>query len=247
MQSLAAAARRGGAELCEQVMVHSLRVKDSHILGVETSAGPVDAPLVILANGGWAAELTQALGIDLPMRPVLSQIAIFQRPGEFPAGPAGHLTLIDRAQGYYARPDGDEYSLVGLSGLSRDLQHYDEVVKTYDFALPGQARQRIASRMASFARARFVRKRSGPLDVTPDRGAIIGGTSLEGLYVAVGMSGSGFKKAPAIGACLAELIVQGQASTAPIAPFRLTRFAEQDLIKGNDYLPLSDQSGVTPH
>ncbi len=247
IQSLAAAARRGGAELCEQIAVHSLRVSGSQIQGVDTSAGPIDAPLVILANGGWASALVQPLGIDLPMRPVLSQIAIFQRPDEFPAGPGGHLTLIDRARGYYARPDGDEHTLVGLSGLSRDLEHYDQGVKTYDFELPGKARKGIASRMASFAQAKFVRKRSGPLDVTPDRGAIIGGTALDGLYVAVGMSGSGFKKAPAIGACIAELIIHGQAITAPIAPFRLARFLEQDLIQGNDYLPLSDRSAVTPH
>jgi len=60
----------------------------------------------------------------------------------------------------------------------------------------------------------------------------------------VGMSGGGFKKAPAIGACMAELIVDGKASTAPIEPFRPTRFAEGEPLSGAEYTLPSD--GVYP-
>jgi hypothetical protein len=35
--------------------------------------------------------------------------------------------------------------------------------------------------------------------------------------------------------CLVELITAGAATTAPIAPFRPERFAEGNLIVGNDY------------
>jgi glycine/D-amino acid oxidase-like deaminating enzyme len=202
---------------------------------------------VIVANGGWSVPLLQPLGVELPIRPVLSQIAMLQRTAELPTGPDGHLTLIDRARGYYARPDSHDLTLIGLSGLSRELPEFDHAVGTYDFAVPGQARSAIAGRIAGFARARFVRKQSGPLDVTPDRCAIIGRAPVEGLFLAVGMSGSGFKKAPAIGACLAELIVHGAASTAPIEPFRLERFAENDLVRGHDYAPLERGAGPTPH
>jgi sarcosine oxidase subunit beta len=44
--------------------------------------------------------------------------------------------------------------------------------------------------------------------------------------LATAFSGSGFKIAPAVGTCLAELIVEGRAKTVNIAPFGLTRFAE---------------------
>ena len=50
------------------------------------------------------------------------------------------------------------------------------------------------------------------------------------------MSGTGFKKAPAIGACLAELITAGAATTAPLEPFRPTRFAESDPIRHEGYV-----------
>ena len=50
--------------------------------------------------------------------------------------------------------------------------------------------------------------------------------SVHGLYVMLGDSGTSFKTSPAIGKCLAEWIVNGQARTVDLWPFRSTRFAE---------------------
>jgi len=49
----------------------------------------------------------------------------------------------------------------------------------------------------------------------------------EGFYWAVGHSGHGFKIAPAVGICTAELITEGRARTVDISPFRLSRFTEE--------------------
>jgi hypothetical protein len=49
------------------------------------------------------------------------------------------------------------------------------------------------------------------------------------------MSGSGFKKGPAVGACIAEMIVEGGARTAPVHAFRLSRFREGDPIVSQSY------------
>ena len=42
----------------------------------------------------------------------------------------------------------------------------------------------------------------------------------------LGFSGAGFKKAPAVAQCLAELIVDGRSKLVDLAPFRLGRFAD---------------------
>lgn len=245
--TLVEAAQRRGAEICEGIAVTGLRVNNGRITGVDTASGSVEAPIVVLANGGWAIPLVAPLGLELPIRPVLSQIAILHRAPELPEGIAGHLTIIDRARGYYARPHEVDLTLVGLSGFSHNLTTFDDGLHSYDLEVPGRARSGIAGRIAGFAKVRFAYGRSGPLDVTPDRGAIIGRGPIEGLFLAVGMSGSGFKKAPAIGACIAELILNGAATTAPIEPFRPQRFAEEDLILGDDYAPLAGLTGVSPH
>jgi sarcosine oxidase subunit beta len=60
-----------------------------------------------------------------------------------------------------------------------------------------------------------------------DRHAILGPVDgIEGLYLATAFSGSGFKIAPAVGTCMAELIVDGRAKTVDIDAFSLRRFAE---------------------
>ncbi len=62
--------------------------------------------------------------------------------------------------------------------------------------------------------------------ITPDQRAILGAAGPEGLYLVCGFSGTGFKIGPAVGACMAELIVDGAARTVDISPFRFERFAE---------------------
>ncbi|MCC6833262.1 MAG: FAD-dependent oxidoreductase, partial [Thermoleophilia bacterium] len=53
-----------------------------------------------------------------------------------------------------------------------------------------------------------------------------------GLYLACGFSGTGFKTAPAIGAAMAELILDGAARIADISAFSVDRFARGELIEG---------------
>jgi sarcosine oxidase subunit beta len=48
----------------------------------------------------------------------------------------------------------------------------------------------------------------------------------------VGHSGTGFKIAPAVGACMAELMLKGCAETMDITPFRLSRYAEGKPLMG---------------
>ena len=60
----------------------------------------------------------------------------------------------------------------------------------------------------------------------PDRHAILGAVDgIDGLYLATAFSGSGFKIAPAVGTCMAELITDGRAKTVDIEAFGLGRFA----------------------
>lgn len=242
--ALVAAAQRGGATLREGLPATALRVAGGKVLGVTTPEGEIDAPIVVLANGGWSVGLARPLGIDLPIRPVRVQIAFLERPATFARGRAGGPAIIDRANGFYARPQGDDLTLVGLSGFHDTLAAFgddpapalDGYRREPDAEFAPLAAQQVSRRIPSLANGRLVRGHAGPLDVTPDGKAIIDrAPGIDGLYLAVGMSGSGFKKAPAIGACVAELITTGAATTAPIAPFRLARFAENDPIVGNDY------------
>ena len=62
---------------------------------------------------------------------------------------------------------------------------------------------------------------------------MISGTPIDGLVVAAGFSGHGFKIAPAVGRLIADLVVDGRSADPriPETDFRLSRFAEGDLLK----------------
>ena len=61
--------------------------------------------------------------------------------------------------------------------------------------------------------------------MTPDELVIVGPVpGVGGLFVAAGFSGHGFMHAPAIGKLMAELILDGKASTIDISARSLDRF-----------------------
>ena len=235
--AVAGAARRLGVEIAEGVEVTRILVEGDRVVGVETSAGRVEAPAVVLANGAWSVPLARAVGVEIPIESVGVRLAFVRRPPDLRPGWGGHAVVLDRAHGAYTRPEGADQSLLGLSGARVPLtapDRYDSEARP-DAEFEQLARSQLALRFPSFAEAPVVAHRSGPIDITPDLCAIIDRVQPEGLYLAVGMSGSGFKKGPAIGQCVAEMVLHGESRTVPIPEFRLSRFAENDLIRGDVY------------
>jgi sarcosine oxidase subunit beta len=235
-RSLAAAAERGGATVREGLAVEAIATSAGRVTGVRTAEGVIETPIVVLANGAWSDRLLRPLGVELPIRATRVQVAFFARPPALGRGPAGHLTMIDRANGFYARPHGDDLTLVGLSAFYEPIAELDAYSAANDPEFVPLARRQAGARIAGLGGALYVRGHAGPLDVTPDGGAILDrAPGVAGLYLALGLSGTGFKKAPAIGACLAELITVGAATTAPLEPFRVGRFGDGDLIENEAY------------
>jgi len=206
----------------------------------------------VLATGMGAVDLLAPHGLSLPLTATRAQIAFFERPAALGQGPVGHVTMIDRAYGYYARPQADGLTLVGLSAFHEPVGAADPFATVNDPGFAALAHRQITRRIPAMATSGHVRGHTGPLDVTPDGCAILDrAPGLEGVYLAVGMSGTGFKKSPAIGTCMAELITTGQTTTAPIDAFALDRFTDGSPIVRDDYaLPadvlVSHQSDTEP-
>lgn len=236
-EGFAAAARRLGADVRTGEQATELLLDGSRVVGVRTSRGEIAAGVVVLANGHWSVPLLAAVGVDLPIQPFRAQRAVVERPQAL-YGDSGHLTVIDRRTGIYTRPYGRTGTLVGLSAASSSapLDPAGDGAVAVDPGFPERARDRLAYAFPAFAGAAVLDARAGPLDVTPDRCCLLGPLDgLDGLQLAVGMSGSGFKKAPALGACVAELVVDGRATTAPVQPFDPNRFARGDVVEHAAY------------
>lgn len=220
--SMMQAALRAGASLREGVEVTGIRHSGGRATGVSTSAGDFPADVVVCAAGPWSTRILSTAGIEVPISTIRVQVIIAQRPLEL-IDP--HFIYLDTVAGLFTRPWGPGRSLVGVAGGD---QHDEVDPRTADLfndhAYPPKAIETMARRIPAMREARYLHGHAGLYDMSPDAHPIIGQTSLEGLYLAAGFSGAGFKKAPAVGIALTELIMENGARSADLAPFAPSRF-----------------------
>lgn len=227
--ALADAARRHGATFRTGCAVTAIRTADGRVLGVDTAEGPIDAGVVVCAAGPWAPRLLATAGVEFPISPTLAEVVYFRRP---PPTAMGHMVYIDRAAGSYFRPADGRMTFVGAGHGEPKLGDPDHLL---DSNTPGQeelARDRVAARIPAYREAEYTLGHQGVYDMSEDGKAILDrAPGVAGLYIAGGFSGTGFKKSPAVGLLMSELVL-GKEPSVPIRAFRFRRFAEGDPIRG---------------
>jgi sarcosine oxidase subunit beta len=221
---LADAVERAGVTIVTDTRVTAIRHQAGHVTGVDTAAGRIDAGTVVLAPGAFAHRLLQPLGIDLPMAPATSRIAIFRWPRE--RAPR-HPVLLDNVNGLWLRPIFGESTLIGAErGVRRVVDDPEQADETIDMTYVDHCRTMLATRYPVMRHAVARGGWTGILMRTADGRPIIGPfDGYAGLLGLVGDSGTSFKTAPAIGRALAELIVDGSSET-DLSPFHASRFAD---------------------
>ncbi|MCA9909953.1 MAG: FAD-binding oxidoreductase [Anaerolineae bacterium] len=227
--ALMAAAREHGVRLVQECAVNGIRITGGKLDGVETTQGSFSAPVVVNAAGAWAGQINQMAGLDVPYDTWRHDTMFVARPAEI--GPS-HPTVIDFPKELYFRPEG-ELTLVGLEDGNPLGESPDSDT---DHAKPGfveRAIDRICLRVPVMDQGGLHSAHGGYDGITPDQHPLLGAYGPDGFYLDCGHSGTGFKTAPAVGRCMAELIVDGAAKTVDISPFAPDRFARGKPFKGN--------------
>ena len=236
------AATMHGVSLLEGTSVTSIRTQGDRVVGVSTTDGDFDAPLVFCAANVWSPRLLAPLGLDLGLWVYRSQKGYFSRPESLKQRAR---VVLDLARDGYSRPhDGETYTM-SCHGAWNVTVDPDSFLEDNDPEFPDQVREIVGRRVPALADVGYQGGDAGVYDMSPDTRAILDrAPGLDGLYIAAGFSGSGFKISPMVGACLTELAVQGRSVSADISPFRLSRFAEGQLIKGEHEYDLPGDWGL---
>jgi sarcosine oxidase subunit beta len=220
--AFAEGARARGARIETGVEATRIVIDGGRVTGVETTAGRVAAPAVVLAPGAWSTPLLAPLGLEYPLTPHRAQVAIFRWPAGFTQR---HPAVIDAVRKAWMRPEGRAATLIGveLGAAHADPEQFDE---RPDAAYVARCREALTARWPLFRDALTRGGWAGMIMMTADGRPIIDRLGPEGLWGMLGDSGTSFKTSPAIGRCLAEWVTAGKPATADLAPFRATRFAE---------------------
>ncbi|HEV8142730.1 MAG TPA: FAD-dependent oxidoreductase [Methylomirabilota bacterium] len=216
------AARRRGVTIEQGVEVNAVRLEGSRVLGVDTTGGPIDTPVVVNAAGLWSPQVARLAGVELPI--VIGRHPVFVV--ERGAAVAAHRVYLDLAGGSYARPETGGLTLTGSLTDDETEHPMDPELLGAEagFEEASAVLERTGRAMPALADARYRRGYAGAFDITPDWMPILDQTGPQGFFTAAGMSGHGFKLAPAVGEMMAALIT-GAAPPVNAAPFRLDRFA----------------------
>jgi glycine/D-amino acid oxidase-like deaminating enzyme len=139
------------------------------------------------------------------------------------------LTTADKI---YFRPETGGVVLVGTGDHGDPIDDADGLTDYVEEAHLLRIESLITHRMPAFEDGMVTASWTGPYDITPDWNPIVGPVpGYEGVYVAVGFSGHGFKLAPTIGEALAQTAL-GQEPRVPIGDYSLERFTTGHVLHG---------------
>jgi sarcosine oxidase, subunit beta len=219
LQAFLARAKGRGLQLLTGHPVTALLRSGDRVTGVRMPQGESSAPLVIDCPGPHADQIGAMAGVAIPSKPYRRQVMVTE---PLPSLPPVFALIVDLDTGFYVHRQG--LSAVLMGGTDKDIK--PGLDTTVDWDAFDAVFRAAAIRVPPLAEARVMRAYAGVRDLTPDYHGILGpAAQAPGLHVACGFSGHGFMHAPAIGILMAEILLDGRASSMDVGALSLERFA----------------------
>lgn len=230
--ALARNARRLGAKIREGAAVTALARSGDRVTGVFCSDEQIGADQVISVQNVWSGELARWSGVALPLAIERhSVLSLETRAAPYTRTMPVFKDLASPGL-LYCRSYGGVQMLVseGLPGQPLETPDTEQADVPMDTVL--EIGEQVAARFPDYAEAGLASSWTGLYDVTPDWNPVLDRVpGIDGLWVAFGFSGHGFKLAPAIGLQMAQAML-GERCDVPIDAFSLSRFAQGRELRG---------------
>lgn len=209
-QAMVNAAKERGLETQTGTQVKQIIVEQKHIKGVKTTTGELEAPIIIVAAGGWTDKVLLPLGVSLRLRYRRGVMVFYEQPSTLTTALP---MLLDANGAYFFRPHPYHMSAAGRVSLETQTQGVDTLEDFVSSTESANVKQFVDACIPSFASVAPKRTHAvlydAPADGLPALGRI---TSVDGLYVAAGFGTGAFSVAPAVGETLSQLVIDGSAA-----------------------------------
>ena len=225
-------ARRLGATVRENTEVTGLAISGGGVTGVQCGDETIGADRVLCVQNVWSGELARWTGVTLPL--AIERHAVLSL--ETAADPYTRAMPVFKDLGVpgrlYYRSYGGAQMLVSEGIPGEVLAAPDTVQADVPLDKVLAVGEQVASRFPAYAEAGLASSWTGLYDVTPDWNPVLGPMpGVDGLWLAYGFSGHGFKLAPTVGLLVAQAVL-GQSGAVPIDAYSLSRFAQGRLLVG---------------
>jgi sarcosine oxidase, subunit beta len=219
----AVALATSGVQVRERVTFTGLATEGDTVTGVQTSAGPIAAPIVVLTGGPELAEVGKLAGVPVPAGGVRHQVAVTQPHPDL--APSRLPMVFDLHAGLYWRPE-EGGMLFGMSNPAEPPGPAACIDEDY-LAL---MRRRLAELVPVTAELGLRRVWAATIDYTPDHLPIIGPARLgdrtvNGAFV-VSAGGHGMMWGPAVARAAADVALTGRSDVVDVTDLGLDRFDE---------------------
>jgi sarcosine oxidase subunit beta len=203
-----------GVDIIQQCEVVGFRRSGNHIIGVETTRGPIAAGKVGLAVAGHSGQVAALAGLRLPIETHVLQALVSE-----PVKPILDTVVTSGAVHFYVS-QSDKGELV----LGGDLDGYNSYGQRSNLPQIEHSIQALIALFPCFSRLRMMRTWGGVMDMSMDGSPIISKTPIDNLYLDCGWCYGGFKATPGSGWCFAHTIAHDRPHPLNES-FSLERFA----------------------
>ena len=205
--------------------VTGLRTESGHVTGLDTSLGPMESDIVVLAIGSWSKRIEEWIGMDVPVEPLKGQTIHVEIPG--PDLPC----MIHHVDRYVAPKIGGTVitgTYDGFMGFDTSIhdQGVAKISEGVQSLCPGILESKVVSHVTGL--------RPASADWLPILGPV---PSIQGAYIATGHQRLGITLSAITGELMSQLI-SGAAPRLDLHPFRLDRF------EGVEFEMLQDRFGA---
>ena len=198
---------------------------------VQTPSGSIETPVLVIVAGPWTHAIGNMIGVTFPYEVSRHKVITLKTSEPYQADwpVVKDLTTEDKI---YFRPETGGAVLVGTGDHGDPVQNPDiqsDHIGSEHLARVGAV---VARRMPAFANAEYTAGWTGLYDVPPDWNPLVGPVpGMDGVYVATGFSGHGFKSAPTMGESLAQTVL-GLEPRVPINMYDMNRFSQGKTLEG---------------
>lgn len=224
--AFARAAIRLGAQIEERTEVAEVQKVGGDFQVTTTDGRQFHAAQLLITAGAWGQKLSAQFGEPVPLDTHGPQMAVTEPvPYALPTV-IGVYTKIPEEVIYFRQIPRGNIVIGGGYRSKPDMQNRRAYVEPRSILNQISQMRRL---LPGVGNLNIIRVWSGIEGYLPDSLPVMGPSgTVDGLFYAFGFCGHGFQLGPGVGDVMAELLSTGATST-PIAPFSITRFALPDV------------------